>query len=228
MILVYARETIPVGDKSIFLVGPTPRSNDVPSWRPAMVEALQKEGFEGVVFLPENRSGKFEPGFEYSEQASWEHAALEEASAILAWVPRDLDTMPAFTTNVEFGIWCKNPKLIYGRPEGAPKTRYLDYCYQQFLKRTPASTIREAASRAVAWASHPGQEGVAAKVRSVAFKSLTPAQKRLLRLISRDGKVALTDVEGTTLRPLVLRRYVDTEDGEVFLTPRGRSLLVKP
>lgn len=34
--------------------------------------------------------------------------------------------MPAFTTNVEFGEDLHSGKMLYGRPDGAPKMRYLD------------------------------------------------------------------------------------------------------
>ena len=45
----------------------------------------------------------------------------------LFWVPRELRTMPAFTTNVEFGIWADSGKAVLGYPPKAPKCRYLDW-----------------------------------------------------------------------------------------------------
>ena len=38
--------------------------------------------------------------------------------------------MPAFTTNVEFGYYIHTGKITYGRPEKAPKTKYLDWLYE--------------------------------------------------------------------------------------------------
>ena len=45
---------------------------------------------------------------------------------VVFWVPRDLDTMPGFTTNVEFGLSVASGKhIVLGYPEGAPKMSYL-------------------------------------------------------------------------------------------------------
>lgn len=114
---------------SIFLAGPTPRSQDVPSWRPDALEILRELNFDGTVFVPERGNG--ESKIDYDDQVEWERAGLSNARAILFWVPRTLDNMPAFTTNVEFGYWlAKSPeRIVYGRPPDAPKNRYLDWLY---------------------------------------------------------------------------------------------------
>ena len=66
---------------------------------------------------------------DYTDQAAWEREALSEASTIVFWVPRELETMPAFTTNVEFGYWINRNKIVYGRPDEARKIKYLDWLY---------------------------------------------------------------------------------------------------
>lgn len=38
-------------------------------------------------------------------QNEWEHLAIESCDVLMFWVPRDLETLPGFTTNVEFGYW---------------------------------------------------------------------------------------------------------------------------
>jgi hypothetical protein len=49
--VVYAQEEAPNPlVKSIFLVGPTPRNQDVQSWRPAALRALEICGYNGTVF----------------------------------------------------------------------------------------------------------------------------------------------------------------------------------
>src|SRR5262249_52613390 len=80
-------------------------------------------GFDGAVFVPEPASGARAP--EYDDQVEWERQGLSLADRILFWVPRDLETMPAFTTNVEFGRWCTSGKIVRGPPPGAPKNKYL-------------------------------------------------------------------------------------------------------
>ena len=110
---------------SIFLAGPTPRSEDVPSWRPTALEILENLGFDGIVFVPENRDGKWQQT--YMEQVDWEERCLTDADIIVFWIPRDLETMPGFTTNAEWGTWYRSGKCVLGYPPGAPKMKYLDY-----------------------------------------------------------------------------------------------------
>lgn len=126
---------------TIFLAGPTPRSSDVISWRPKAVELIEKQGFDGAVFIPECRNGNFEHS--YMNQIEWEHRFLNLCDRILMWIPRNLETMPAFTTNIEFGMYINHRlnKLYYGRPNDAPKNSYLDYCYYKFTRREPKRSL---------------------------------------------------------------------------------------
>ncbi|HLK60885.1 MAG TPA: nucleoside 2-deoxyribosyltransferase domain-containing protein, partial [Chthonomonadaceae bacterium] len=126
MNVVYAKEAPPEAySKSLFLAGPTPRSSQVASWRPEALELLAASGYDGVVFVPEPRDGIWQG--DYEEQIAWEEACLHRADCILFWVPRDLQTLPAFTTNVEFGVWHASGKVVFGAPDEAPKNTYLKY-----------------------------------------------------------------------------------------------------
>lgn len=128
MHIVYAQEEAPqTYSKSVFLVGPTPRDPETPSWRPQFIEELKRYGYDGVLFVPELRDGKRHEGYEH--QVGWEKKHLEMADVIAAWVPRKSPEMPAFTTNIEFGKYITGGKVIYGRPEEAEKCRYLDWMY---------------------------------------------------------------------------------------------------
>ena len=131
---------------SIFMAGPTPRSKDVPSWRPQAVETLKYFGFQGIVYYPEYKidaeTAQRKAGKQWFEkQVEWEHDGLDNSDIILMWVPRDLRDMPAFTTNCEFGLYVKDKRLYYGRPGGAPKNEYLDYCYRKFTNREPFNNL---------------------------------------------------------------------------------------
>lgn len=100
--------------------------------------------FDGIVFYPEYREGasdKFESA--YADQIAWEHTALDLCRVILMWVPRELKDMPAYTTNVEFGLYVRNEKLYYGCPDSAPKNVYLDYCYRKFVRRNPFNNLSD-------------------------------------------------------------------------------------
>lgn len=123
MHVVYAKQPFP--DRwttALFLAGPTPRDPAVPSWRPKALEYLERRGFDGVVFVPEDTSGVVR---DYIGQVEWERDGLRFADRIVFWIPRHTETLPGFTTNVEFGRWATSGKVLLGFPESAPKTRYL-------------------------------------------------------------------------------------------------------
>jgi hypothetical protein len=135
----FSDEVVLKGKKSIFLAGPTPRGKEVASWRIEAVKKLEELGFDGVVFVPEYST--WVPKENYINQANWEREALTEATIILFWIPRSLPDMPGFSTNVEFGYWMHSKKVIYGRPDGAPKTRYLDWLYRTDYNEEPFNNL---------------------------------------------------------------------------------------
>jgi len=151
MQIVYTGEEMPeTFTKSIFLAGPTPRNPDeVESWRPDAIKILEDKGFDGVVFAPEGRDGKFK--MDYDDQIEWEHKHLNVADCIVFWVPRDLSLdkdnqmkMPAFTTNAEWGAWADSGKVVFGCPTDIKerKNKYLKY-YADFYHVDGGSTLTE-------------------------------------------------------------------------------------
>jgi len=146
---IFTQDSTETNSKSVFLAGPTPRSKDVSSWRPEAISIFKRHIETPLsLFIPEpnwNTGITFaQLNLNYgSEIIEWEHEALEKSDIILMWVPRDLDTMPAFTTNLEFGMFVKNKNFFYGRPDNAPKTRYLDFCYEKFTGRKPQNTLKD-------------------------------------------------------------------------------------
>jgi 8-oxo-dGTP pyrophosphatase MutT (NUDIX family) len=122
MQVVYARTPFPTRvEKTLFLAGPTPRHPDVLSWRPRALELLAD--FDGHVFVPEDEAGGVRG--DYDDQIEWELTGLRRADSILFWVPRHMETMPALTTNVEFGHFCASGRVVLGAPPEAAKVRYL-------------------------------------------------------------------------------------------------------
>lgn len=135
--------------KSIFLAGPTPRSSDVKSWRPAAIEVLEWLGFDGTVYVPEHPDWSAQGT--YDKQIHWEWEAINAATIVAFWVPRDLETMPAFTTNVEFGLLANSDKIVLGYPHDAPKNRYLSAVAARFnvpVEFTLEKTMQRAMSMA--------------------------------------------------------------------------------
>lgn len=143
----FSDEVVQKGKKSIFLAGPTPRGKEVASWRVEAIKKLEELGFDGVVFVPEYST--WIPKENYEEQANWEREALTEATVILFWIPRSFPDLPAFTTNVEFGYWLHSKKVIYGRPDGAPKTKYLDWLYKTDYNEKPFNDLNKLLEYAV-------------------------------------------------------------------------------
>ena len=135
----FSDEVVLKGKKSIFLAGPTPREEKVASWRVDAVKKLEDLGFDGIVYVPEYST--WVPKSDYVAQANWEREALTEATVILFWIPRSLPDMPGFSTNVEFGYWLHSKKVIYGRPDGAPKTKYLDWLYKTDYNEEPFNDL---------------------------------------------------------------------------------------
>jgi hypothetical protein len=139
MKISYSDKPLTVERNSIFLAGPTPRSLDVKSWRPDAIKFLERLEYPGQVIVPERETWE---GTDYIDQVEWENTGLNDCAVIVFWVPRDLKTMPGFTTNIEAGMYIKSNRMLYGRPDNAPKNRYLDWLYKESLGREPIDTLK--------------------------------------------------------------------------------------
>ncbi|MFG2370477.1 NUDIX hydrolase [Streptomyces sp. NPDC048504] len=132
---------------SLFLAGPTPRSDDVASWRPeALAEIEDQWGDRGglVVFVPEPRDGGRWP--DYDDQRHWELYWGDRVDAVLFWIPRG-PGLPGLTTNDEWGRWKDSGRSVLGTPPGADQVRYQrDYAQEVHvpLADTLAATISHA------------------------------------------------------------------------------------
>jgi hypothetical protein len=150
MYIIFSDEPLQIHGPSLFLCGPTPRTPGVRSWRAAAIDILDDIGFDGTVLVPERRD--WGAICDYSDQVEWEFAGLEQADALVFWVPRDGESLPGFTTNVEFGRYVGSGRVVYGRPDGRPHNRYLDWLYQKLTGRAPLSTLEETLRTGVALA----------------------------------------------------------------------------
>jgi hypothetical protein len=154
MIVNYSDQEVIKNQKSIFLAGPTPRGENVESWRTKACNIIEQLGFDGIVYVPEYSTWK--PKADYADQAQWERDALSNASVIAFWIPRTLPDMPAFTTNVEFGYWLHTGKVLYGRPDDAKKIKYLDWLYKIDTNKEPSSSLEELLKESVELANQLG------------------------------------------------------------------------
>jgi hypothetical protein len=128
-------------ERSLFLAGPTPRSKNVASWRPEAIRILGKIGFDGNVLVPERSDWTAANCYEH--QIKWEWAGLDNCTLIVFWVPREMATMPALTTNVEFGLYVRSKPCLYGRPSSAVSCRYLDYLYENATGAAPIDNLEQ-------------------------------------------------------------------------------------
>lgn len=133
-------------EKSIFLAGPSPREAGDLHWRPKALEILEGLKFTGQVFVPLTAHGGWY--MDGSGQIEWELTHLEAATVIAFWVPRNIRSMPAFTTNVEFGMYVRSGKAVLGFPPDAERMPYLSYLARKWdvpvcskLKETMAVSV---------------------------------------------------------------------------------------
>ncbi len=149
MKVVYALEEFPNEyTKSIFLAGPTPRNNAEKSWRVEAISILEKLGYDGVVFVPEQK-GKFK---DYSKQIEWETEGLNRADCIIFWINRELREdfeNIGLTTNIEWGKWSSSGKVVIGFPDDSPRNKYIRYNAKELglkVNKTLNETISNALS----------------------------------------------------------------------------------
>lgn len=181
MQVVYAQQPFPESwTKAIFLAGPTPRADKAQSWRPEAIRILEAFGYDGVVLSPEDADGVWRQ--QYDDQVIWEEEALNRADVIVFWVPRDLETMPAFTTNQEHGEWLHSGKTVFGAPPAAPGNRYMRFKAREVgepIAETLEDTLKIALEMIGPGAErHGGECQVPLQVWSTpAFQSWYAAQK---------------------------------------------------
>ena len=118
---------------TIFLAGGTSRIDITNSWRKEAIDILIEQGFEGNVIVPEPRNGFFDSTtFDKIVQIKWERKCLAIANIILFWIPRDLNSLPCLTTNIEFGEWFKSNKCVLGIPNTAERMDYIKFLWQEY------------------------------------------------------------------------------------------------
>lgn len=145
----FAREPLPPRGEipRVFLAGPTPRAPEASpeplSWRRHMVRLIQREPPSWIVSVPEDSGFGAPRAADPEDQDRWEWKALADADVVLFWIPRDLNTLPDFTTNIEFGLCIERDpqRVVLGVPPGTPKCRYLTHLYHARTGRRHHTTM---------------------------------------------------------------------------------------
>ena len=142
------------GKRSIFLAGPTVRVEQQGTWkgkfwRDEALKFLEQSNFDGIVYVPEC-SKRFSHTYSHRYYFGWEWRALHMAGVILFYVPRKFPELPGLTTNVEFGYYNGiGKKVVYGRPNGAYRTQYLDKLYDKVHGKKPKTDIKSLVQEAI-------------------------------------------------------------------------------
>ncbi|WP_254406248.1 nucleoside 2-deoxyribosyltransferase domain-containing protein [Streptomyces sp. AC627_RSS907] len=227
--VVHAREPIPASGPKVFLAGPTPHARSaVESWRPAALEELAARwtGTQPLTVLtPESRGGK--RAAHYDDQVGWETEARAAADAILFWIPRDVFTLPGFTTNVEFGLDVATGKAVLGCPPDCPspeRNRYLIYVAHRHgvpVRDTLADTVTAALHIvAVRQALSERPNGAALKEPQPLGTHKPPKADCPFRAIIHDGapaKIVHEWADALAIRP----RSGGCTDGHLLVIPRS-------
>lgn len=140
----------------IFLAGPTVRGNQqhLISWRGDCIDEFERQGFDGVLILPEF-SNKTESDKSKDWIPLWEFEGLKWSDCILFWIPRTRELI-GLTTNFEIGYWLARApnKVVYGRPDGAYRIRYLDIMWKADRDNpTIYNTMKDTVKKAIAVAT---------------------------------------------------------------------------
>ena len=154
MRLVYTGQDIgerSPSDRAIFLAGPNPRAEGVSSWRPQAIALLESFLFGGIVIVPEHPVSN--PLLKAPEDIyGWEWAMLKmHADVVAFWVPRDMNTLPGLTTNIEFGMLMDSGRLVFGAPPSACDVSYMRWsCAQRDIPcaKTLEATVHLAVLKA--------------------------------------------------------------------------------
>jgi len=129
MKIIYAQEAIPNEiNKSIFLAGPSLRpGQEGVSWRINALKILELLEYDGIVFVPEARTGNFED-FNYETQILWETKCLKMADHIVFYLNRNVDSgLLGLTTNDEWGYWKDSGKCVLITEINADSVRYQEW-----------------------------------------------------------------------------------------------------
>lgn len=142
MNVIYTTQRIPIEGYSIFLCGPSPRKDQVLNWRKDALAILESLGFQGTVVVPEHKDGIWPTN--YDDVVQWEEDYLEKVDKIVFWVCRDYaNNIKGMTTNVEFGLYYKTGRIIYGRPDTANDIRNLDWRYKHQYGKEPYNDLEK-------------------------------------------------------------------------------------
>jgi 8-oxo-dGTP diphosphatase len=123
--------------KTLFLAGPSEPHGRPTAWRQEAIQILRDLRFDGHVFVPD-----FEEGWangNLDAQFDWVTEAMDRADAIVFWVPRDLQTLHGYSTNIEWGLYARSRNVVWGAPEDAQLVGWAE----RYAKKYQVPVVRD-------------------------------------------------------------------------------------
>jgi len=113
---------------SVYLDGPKTMSTAIKfQWRTRMINQFTRDGFNHVVIIPEKRKGNGYPNYGTHEFYEWEEAAMNMATIVMFWIPRDSRIFPGRDINDRWGAYKLKKNVILGIPSGSEETGYQNW-----------------------------------------------------------------------------------------------------
>jgi hypothetical protein len=120
---------------SVYLDGPKGTVSKI-SWRKRLLETFTVQGYEHVIIVPECRDNNYRPPYGTKEFYEWEDLAMNMATMIMFWIPRDSTLFTGKDINDRWGYWKQRKNVILGYPERAE-----DVGYQKWYADTYGITV---------------------------------------------------------------------------------------
>jgi hypothetical protein len=112
-----------VNKPSLYLDGPKNKINGM-SWRKKLIDAFNAKEFPYVIIVPECRNSEFRPPYHTPEFYEWQERAMNMATYVLFWIPRDSKMYTGKDINDRWGEWKLRKNVILGFPKKSEETEY--------------------------------------------------------------------------------------------------------
>jgi hypothetical protein len=122
---------------SVYLDGP---KNTVAaarlSWRKKLIEVFNAQGYNHTIIVPECRDSSLSPPYGTEEFYQWENYAMNAATYVMFWIPRESPLFTGKDINDRWGEWKLRKNVILGFPK-----RSEEMAYQAWYANTKGITM---------------------------------------------------------------------------------------
>ena len=186
MQLVFMGEPYPQKvEKMLFLAASALHEGKLSSsWRIAAIQLLEQLGYDGIVYIPENREGcPTTAALDYEARVKWTRGALMRSDVIVFWLSEDLKSMPNIVMGVELGWLMQSGRIVLGAPLETGEIRALQIYAREFhvpYYRELSEALHEAVNRiGVGAHRHSGETAIPLTIwRTESFQEWLTAQKK--------------------------------------------------